>query len=476
MDILIQESLVMFRTSHEVEVRANLVRFTRYSAVLEIYNADSVIQTSEVLGEFKIICNDRVLYRGRAIVRDLVHTGLMTVCEATLEDGWLDVDFPLSLQATSSLGNEFDGFVQGWQNVYRVVPAYKVVMADFQTFLTDLRLWLEQLELGIRSSPSGDRAELERKVVDDLAKPIVRAIDAFIERFETIASELEPDLQPVHRIYLRRQLHPLLLCSPFAYRAFQKPLGYAGDYEVVNMMMRPPHEGGTLFAKIINVWLLCQLPVQAHRNRAAYLTRKLVEESRRAMTGGKTLRVFDVGCGPAEEVQRFLKEQDLSERAHICLLDFNEETLLHVRTRLEAIKQKYHRGTPIQLVKKSVHQLLRDGARSPVRAPDRSYDFIYCAGLFDYLSDAVCKRLMNIFYDMLAPGGLLLATNVIEAMSDTKPFRYSMDYILDWHLIYRSGNQVAALAPPGAAPDDVKVICEDTGVNAFIEVRKPNHA
>jgi extracellular factor (EF) 3-hydroxypalmitic acid methyl ester biosynthesis protein len=444
--------------------------------VLEIYNADSVIQTSEVLGEFKMIWNDRVLYRGRAIVRDLVHTGLMTVCEATLEDGWLDLDFPLSLQATGCLSNEFDGFVQGWQKLYRVEPAYKVVMADFQTFLTDLRLWLEQLELGIRSSPSGDRAELERKIVDELAKPIVRAIDAFIERFEMIASDLEPDLRPVHRMYLRRQLHPLLLCSPFAYRAFQKPLGYAGDYEVVNMMMRPPHEGGTLFAKIINVWLLGQLPVQAHRNRAAYLSRKLVEEARRAVTRGKPLRVFDVGCGPAEEVQRFLREQDLSERAHICLLDFNEETLLHVRTRLEAIKQKHNRSTSIQLIKKSVHQLLRDAARSPVRAPDQPYDFVYCAGLFDYLSDAVCKRLMNIFYDMLAPGGLLLATNVIEAMSDTKPFRYSMDYILDWHLIYRSGNQVAALAPPGAAPDDVKVICEDTGVNAFIEVRKPNHA
>ena len=36
------------------------------------------------------------------------------------------------------------------------------------------------------------------------------------------------------------------------YRAYTKPLGYAGDYEVVNMMLRDPFEGDSLFAKVIN--------------------------------------------------------------------------------------------------------------------------------------------------------------------------------------------------------------------------------
>ena len=61
-----------------------------------------------------------------------------------------------------------------------------MVIGDLQKFLTDLRLWLEQVELGIRSSPSADRAALERSIVDDLAPSVVRAIDTFIERFEAI--------------------------------------------------------------------------------------------------------------------------------------------------------------------------------------------------------------------------------------------------------------------------------------------------
>ncbi len=64
------------------------------------------------------------------------------------------------------------------------------------------------------------------------------------------------------------------------------------------------------------------------------------------------------------------------------------------------------RTTQIDLIKKSVHQVLKEEAKPGVNPP--RYDLIYCAGIFDYLSDRICKRLMNIFYSMLEPGGLLI--------------------------------------------------------------------
>jgi extracellular factor (EF) 3-hydroxypalmitic acid methyl ester biosynthesis protein len=69
---------------------------------------------------------------------------------------------------------------------------------------------------------------------------------------------VDDEFRSVHRIFGRRQLHPMLLCSPFLYRTFAKPLGYAGDYEMINMIMRDPLEGGSLYAKIINLWFLQQ--------------------------------------------------------------------------------------------------------------------------------------------------------------------------------------------------------------------------
>lgn len=469
----VKESFAAFRTSQGSEVRANLLRFTRHQVALEIYHPGGVLQTSEVLHEFRIIWNDRTLYSGRAVVRTLLNTGLVTICEANLEDAWGDLDFAAA--ANGHWASQFEGFLSEWQKLYRIVPEFKVVIGDLQTFLTDLRLWLEQVELGIRSSPSADRAALERSIVDELAPSVVRAIDSFIERFEAIVGRVEPELQPAHQAYLRRQLHPLILCSPFAYRTYSKPLGYAGDYEMVDMMLRPPHEGSTLFAKMINVWLLSQAPVRAHRNRIAYLTEKLIRVGLRARAQDRLARVYSLGCGPAVEIQQFLRESELSQHAQFTLLDFNEETLQHARGRLEETQRRHGRSAEVQLVRKSVHQLLKESARS-VHGPQGQYDLVYCAGLFDYLSDQVCKRLMNICYDLVAPGGLVVVTNASDAMNASRPFRYSMEYILDWYLVYRDGRQVTALAPEAAAPDQLASLSEEAGVNVFLEVRKPPHA
>jgi extracellular factor (EF) 3-hydroxypalmitic acid methyl ester biosynthesis protein len=77
---------------------------------------------------------------------------------------------------------------------------------------------------------------------------------------------------------------------------------------------------------------------------------------------------------------------------------------------------------------------------------------------------------------MLAPGGLLLASNLSAVMNSSHPFRYSMEYMLGWHLIYRNRQELAVLAPDKAPSDSVSVTAENTGVNVFMEVRKPTNA
>jgi len=171
-------------------------------------------------------------------------------------------------------------------------------VADLQTLLTDLRLWLDEMELGIRALPGGNRADVAHTMLSKVGGRMVETIDALHERFEGIVSNVEIDLRPAHQSLAQRQLRSLFLSSPFGYRAFSKPLGYAGDYEMVNMITRDPLEGSTLFAKVMNLWLLEQWPSKAHRNRIAYLRERLVEETARATRQGRRCRVLNLGCGP----------------------------------------------------------------------------------------------------------------------------------------------------------------------------------
>lgn len=464
-----KDSFILARNSQGLEVRAGVLRLTRYLVVFEVYNPYSILQLSEVLSDFKIVMNDRIMYSGRAVISNVVNTGIMLVCEATLDDSWLDVDLFSSVTTPNRLREEFGQFITEWHKIGKILPTFKAAVADLQTMLMDLRRWLEQVELGIRSEPNGDRSAIERTVIAELEDPILPTVGSWFAKFDEISDSVEEELRPVHRAFAKRLLHPLVLCSPFVYRTYHKPLGYAGDYEMVNMILRDPYEGASLFAKIVNVCFLKNPPAEAHRNRIRYLTKRLEEETRRVHLTGRRAKILNLGCGPAKEIQDFMRQHDISDRAIFNLLDFNDETIDHASGLLREVRILHHRETELNFFKKSVHQILKEAARPGPEMMPGTYDLVYCAGLFDYMSDRICKRLMNIFYDLLAPGGLLIATNV----DASKPFRHSMELILEWHLICRNEAQFAALNPEKAAPGQFTVTHEPTGVNVFIEVRKP---
>ena len=452
-------------------VRASCTRLTQFVAVFENYGPENVLLLSEVLGDFVITIRGRTAYSGRAVVRNIVNSGLVEVCEVELAGGWVLLDGLSGLSHTERLASEYAEFIQGFQLRSSIEPEFKVHVADMQDFFQELRAWLSQLEIGTKALPIGEQLAAETEVASLVAKQVIPYIDGLFEKLEAIAPRIDDRLQPLHRAYLKRQLHPLVLCSPFAHRTFSKPLGYPGDFEMVNMIWRNGIEGVSLFAKVLNCWFLHQPPAVAHRNRILYLTEKLKEEALRVRALCRPLRVFNLACGPAAEVQEFVKNSNLYDGAEISLADFNGETLDYLSGALTAITRTRARTASFSFIKRSVHQYLKDGARGERASPQPAYDFVYCAGLFDYLPDTICRRLMSILYDWLAPGGLLLATNV----DSSNPLQHGMDYLLDWNLVYRDALRSAGLIPESASAGANTVRSDVTGVNLMIEVRKPEH-
>jgi extracellular factor (EF) 3-hydroxypalmitic acid methyl ester biosynthesis protein len=459
------DAMVVCENSRGAEIHGTLLRLARHEASFEIYSAADILQMSEVLTDFRIIVREQPVYSGRAVITSLVNAGPVVICQVNLQDAWLDVDVLNLAREPGRIGNAFDGLIRSWQNVYKVDPEIKVVIADIQSFLFELRHWVEEVELGLTNLKDGQRSAAERDAVDELVKPVTPCLNHLFEKFEISTRNIVADLQPAHGMYVKRQLHPLLLCAPFMHRIFRKPLGYAGDYEMVNMILRAPYEGASLYAKVLNTWFLSQPPAEAHRNRVKFLTQRLIEETSRGMARNQMTRIFNLGCGPAQEVRDFMEKSELSNRAEFSLLDFNDETLAYTLRTLDESRRRNNRNTRVQLIKKSVAQVIKSGSRNIT--PE--YDLVYCAGLFDYLPDRVCQQLTNMFYRMVAPGGLLLVTNV----DNSNPIRNIMGYIFEWRLIERNAVGMELLVPDDASPDDIKITADATACNVFLEVRKP---
>ena len=80
------QSLVTFKNSQGEAARGTLLKFERTTVVFEVYNPYSVVQLSEVLSDLTIRRGDEPIYQGRAIVSNLVNTGLMLIVSARFID------------------------------------------------------------------------------------------------------------------------------------------------------------------------------------------------------------------------------------------------------------------------------------------------------------------------------------------------------------------------------------------------------
>jgi extracellular factor (EF) 3-hydroxypalmitic acid methyl ester biosynthesis protein len=411
---------------------------------------------SEVLKNLQILRGERVLYSGRAVISNIVATGLMVIVSATLVDNWSDL---AGLKPGEGLREEVQSFVQKWETTNTIRPKFQVSIGRLRGFLADLNRWLEQVEI----ASDAKNVNQHQEFCQELEQPLTPKITELFQSFEHEANQLALEELDAHRSYTRRELHPLTLCAPFVHRSFTKPLGYAGDYQMVNMMLQTPIEGSSTYAKIVNTWCLRQGAPAAHRNRIDMLVEILRNESKRVFNDGRLLRIMNIGCGPAVEIQEFLRDDPLSDRCDFTLMDFNEETIAYADSRLKEASQRHNRSTKIKFMHKSVDDLLKEVAGLRETLPPNSFDLVYCAGLFDYLSDRTCKRLMQHFYNWAAPGGLVVATNVHM----NNPVRQFMEHLMEWHLIYRDESRMAALTPvPGV------VRCDITGINVFVEARK----
>lgn len=450
--------MISFCNAYGEAVRGTIINLQRKSLVMEVYNPYSIVQVSEVLREVTVRLGAKVAYLGKAVVISLVNTGLTAIVSVTLIDEWRELSDVVV--TPGSVGAEAQAFVQDWTDRFQIRRDYQIVVNEMRAFLADVSRWIEQVDLS-ESLPKED-GQLRSDIFYELAAPLMDRTKFYLDMLESEARQIDQDLAPAHRSFAQTALHPLLLRAPFVFRTYIKPLGYAGDYEMVNQILGNPRQGPNTYFQMVNVAFLQNVLAVAHRNRIDILVDFLKRMADAAREAGKPFHILNVGCGPAIEIQRFLQSYPHPELLSFELVDFSEETLGWTRSKLSSILERVGKPVTIKYVHDSVHQLLKRRI-DPAADNLREFDAVYCAGLFDYLSDKVCSRLMAHFAARTRHGGTLLVTNVHS--NDTTKF--VMEHLLEWYLIYRDTASLAPLIPAQSAAQ--KIYVDATGMNIFAE-------
>ncbi|MCE3255475.1 MAG: class SAM-dependent methyltransferase [Rickettsiaceae bacterium] len=452
---------ITFKSAQGVAVRGTLLKISQNQIVFETYNLYSLVQLSEVLNNVTIYRFNKAAYVGKAVVSNLINTGLLLIVSATLVDPWLESIKPGQLP---NIEDEAEKFVSEWNQISEnVLPDYQLSVNKMRSFLTDMSRWVRQFDAIDKKSYGYNDEELINKI----SEPLLSNLAGLLFGFEVEAKKIDKSQLNVCKRFAQTELHPLMMQSPFAHRTFSKPLGYAGDYEMVNMMLRNPYEGETIYAKLFNLFLLKAGPAEAHRNRIDILLEKIKETAIRAGKENRRAQIFNFACGPAAEIQRFIATEEISENCDFILLDFSKETLDYTSNIIEQVKRGSNRKkVGIRLINKSVNDILKNaiGLRSSESESLKDFDLVYCAGLFDYLSDRICTKLLGLFFSQLKTNGELLVTNV----HSNNPVKALMEHLLEWYLIYRDEESFSTLIEA----NQKKIYTDKTGFNIFLEAKK----
>ncbi|MFS1620319.1 MULTISPECIES: type I polyketide synthase [Enterobacter cloacae complex] len=262
-----------------------------------------------------------------------------------------------------------------------------------------------------------------------IEKEVFDIADDFYQRFNMFA-EIHLAGKNLSRAFIQ-QLHqkvtqPFLNNSQILKRFFDKPRGYAGDFETIKMMYEGQPEGQTLLAFWLDKWAHQLGSMTSVQNR-----RKFIREHIRMLAGTQPdspLAVMSIACGPASEIFESLTRDSVNLSA-VCI-DLDDSALDYVR------KTAAEQGVEerIACIRENAFRL-SDTFISHYAA---SQKLIYSIGLIDYFEDEFIITLLNQLYNLLQPGGYVILGNIC----DKCPEKHISNYLLDWLIIYRSKEQM----------------------------------
>jgi extracellular factor (EF) 3-hydroxypalmitic acid methyl ester biosynthesis protein len=421
----------------------------------------SVVLAGDRLEGVSISCRAGVLYRGNALVRRVAERVDDIVLGLELDAAGID------LGQLHRSGTRLD-FTNRWEAVKRdadyghISPAFKAWVADLRAELASTQRFLDSEEQSLAAEDRATREQARREYLAVVVPDLLERLTAARDVLASMVGRLTEREHAEYRAYCALQLRPFLTQSPFLRRALEKPLGYAGDYEMMNMLYRDPIEGETLLGQALNVCFTTEPAAEANKNRIAYigqLIRVALAEHR-----GR-VRIASLGCGPSREIEALLTSSpELGGRLDIALIDQEERAIAQCERTLAPLAAKT--GARIKFIRESLRTLL---TRDLLSEKLGQRELIYSAGLFDYLDDRMFSRITSVLYEALSEGGRLAIGNVAAH----NPSRWVMEYFSEWFLIHRSAEQLKALAGGlTPRPRRLDVDAEPSGVNLFLLIRR----
>ncbi len=409
---------------------------------------------------YRLRVGDAVLHEGSARV-SRVHRQPHGLCIGLgLTSDYLDVPALITRQRDLLVRHEIEKLATPSEEID---PAYKLLVVDVLDLLRRYGSVLANQQPATRDMRRADDKKIN-EILDLCEERIIPEWRTLWHRANELITPIMGDPQALRdiKLYTERILTPEFVAGPIWRRAYEKPLGYPGDYHLMDQVYSWQRDGDTPFAKLVHRLGLEVAECIATR---MVMIQQTIGEVVTKGAHGSTARVTSLGSGPAQEIQNFLRVQPLPRPVEFTLIDQEKAALACAYETIYPLTVTHAGAAKVSCLHVSFMDLLKSEDSFP---PLRPQDLIYSVGLFDYLAPRRAANLVSALYRRLAPGGTL----VIGNMNDTATGNlWPMEVICDWNLHYRSEAQMLAMVD-GLDVSHAEVRKDPTGRVLLMFVRK----
>lgn len=247
----------------------------------------------------------------------------------------------------------------------------------------------------------------------------------------------------------RAVMQPILNPGTIIGFSFTKPFGYNGDFFIIEKIYQRYVSPDVRYKKWDEFFhhFPAAIAVVNRKKLAIEMLSNLHQNA-----NGNNSDVLILGSGPVTEVYEF---QTKNPNNHLVfdLVDLDKRAIAYAKAK----NKNFLSGMSFHNVNVIRH------------VPEKSYDLIWSAGLFDYFRDKHFVYLLKKYYEYVKPGGEMIIGN----FNVENPSRRIMEILGDWFLNHRSEDELRGFAlQAGISKDNIEVIREPLGINLFLKVRK----
>ncbi len=309
---------------------------------------------------------------------------------------------------------------------------------NFRLLCVDILNWLRTCR-SILEADGSDHTSIREEVVHDCRDAIHSAwITAGQEANAALEQVLEdpPALAAMKR-FAERVLTTELIVSPLWRRAYEKPLGFPGDFALLEQLHRPAGLGTHPYSDFLDLLFRDAFGWMPSRTAA------LVQALSREMSHNKEavdLKIATIGCGAGEELIALFERSRFPRPLSVTLLEHDAGALEHVYGRLIPLSIAASDRIRLNALHAS-HDQLVDGGELTGKLTMQN--IILAPSIFDYLRHRSAANLLEALYQSLAPGGVIIAGCLRRHPQSS---RWASELFCDWSMIHRNRDEVVALA------------------------------